>query len=106
MEAYQDASHADVADRFVRLDAVPTIQAANWWFQYYRRTGDQRALQCAIACRDMAVERKRTVRSTPTSRGLKARARAVFAAGLARAVKMVVESCSCSNSGVHGPVPE
>jgi hypothetical protein len=68
------------ADRLVRLaaerqaDAAPTIQTANSWFQHYRRTGDQRALRCAIACRDMAVERKRA------------------ATGLARAVTMAVES--------------
>jgi hypothetical protein len=68
------------ADRLVRLaaerqaDAAPTVQAANSWFQHYRRTGDQRALRCAIACRDMAVERKRA------------------ATGLARAVEVVVES--------------
>jgi len=88
------------ADRIVRLaaerqaDAAPTIQAANSWFQHYRRTGDPRALRCAIACRDMAVERKRAARSTPISSGRKAR----LATGLARAVKVVVESRSAATA--------
>jgi hypothetical protein len=74
------------ADRLMRLaaerqaDAAPTIQAANSWFQHYRRTGDQRALRCAIACREMAVERKRA------------------ATGLARAVTMAVESRSAATA--------
>jgi hypothetical protein len=77
------------ANRLVRLaaerqaDAAPTIQAANSWFQHYRRTGDQRALRCAIACREMAVERKRA------------------ATDLARAMKVVVESRSAAVSTVQ-----
>ena len=62
------------------MDAAPTIQAANSWFQHYRRTGDQRALRCAIACREMAVERKRA------------------ATGLARAVTVAVELRSAATA--------
>lgn len=78
-----------LADRFSRLaaerraHAAQAIQAANWWFQHYRRTGDQRALRCASVCRDMAVERQRTVRRTPTASGLHERPESV--AGLVRA---------------------
>jgi hypothetical protein len=96
------------ADQFVRraverqTHAAPTIQAANSWFQHYRRTGDQDALRCAIACRDMAVERKRAARSMPLSSMHKAREAAVLATGLAAAVKVVAESVSIVQSRING----
>ena len=48
-------------------DAAQTIKEANWWLQHYRRTGDPRALQCALACHEVALERQRTANLWLTS---------------------------------------
>ena len=48
-------------------DAAQTIKEANWWLQHYRQTGDPRALQCALACHDVALERQRTANLWLTS---------------------------------------
>ena len=48
-------------------DAAQTIKEANWWLQHYRRTGDPRALQCALAYHDVALERQHTANLWRTS---------------------------------------
>ena len=84
-------------------DAAQTIKEANWWLQHYRRTGDPRALQCALAYHDAALERQHTANLWRTS-SEHDRNGPVFAKDLAAAA----ESFPTRDAEKHSPasIPE